>query len=73
MVATEQAQLLSTGAAARYLGISQSLLLKHEREGRIPPAHRVAGSDRRVYSLGDLQAIQAAREAAKATRQGAAR
>jgi len=74
MVATtEQAQLLSTGAAARYLGMSMSLLLKYEREGRIPAAHRVAGSDRRVYSLEDLETIRAAREAARTTRQGAAR
>ena len=72
VAAVEERQLFSTGEAARRLGISQSLLLRYEREGRIPPAHRVAGSGRRVYTLQDVEAIQAARQAGKAPRQGAA-
>ncbi len=73
MVATEQAQLLSTGAAARTLGISVSLLSRYEKEGRIPRAQRLAGSARRVYSLEELETIRAAREAGRTTRRGAAR
>jgi len=73
MVATaEDRQLFSTGEAARRLGISQSLLLRYEKEGRIPPAHRVIGSDRRLYSAEDLETIRAIRAAKRVARQGAA-
>lgn len=69
VVATEQAQLLSTGEAARRLGISMSLLRRWEQEGKIPPAHRLAGSDRRVYSLQDIEAIRATRATAQPRRE----
>ena len=68
----EKPALLSTGAAARLLGVSMSMLLKLEREGKIPPAMRLVGSDRRVYGAEDIEAIRAARTAAGTARQGAA-
>ena len=69
---TETPQLLSTGGAARTLGISVSLLMKYEREGKIPPAMRLVGSDRRVYAANDIEAIRAARGAAQQRREAAA-
>ena len=58
-------QWYSIGGAAQLLDVSLSLIRKLERSGLIPPAPRLAGSDRRVYSRTDIEAIKAAREAAR--------
>ncbi len=56
-------QLLSIGGAAQLLNVSPSLIRKWERAGLIPRAARLAGSERRVYSLTDVEVIRAARAA----------
>lgn len=41
--------LLSTGEIARRLGVSLTLVQRLEGRGDLPPALRIAGSDRRVW------------------------
>ena len=50
--------MVSTGEAARQLGVSMSLLRKLESIGVTPPAQRIAGLDRRVYTTVDLEALR---------------
>ena len=50
--------LYSTGGAAAKLGCSPSLLRKLELQGVAAPAHRLAGSDRRVYDAKQLEALR---------------
>ncbi len=64
-------QYMEITAAARRLGVSDSLLRKLERQGRIPLAPRTAGGQR-LYTVEAIEAIRTAREAARGTRQGAA-
>ncbi len=51
-------QLLSIGALARLLDRTPSLVRKLERDGVLPPALRLAGSNRRVYRPEDVRRIQ---------------
>ena len=50
-------RLLSVGGVAAALGVSPSTLQNWERRGISPPAARLGGSNRRVYSLADLDAL----------------
>ncbi len=51
-------QVMSTGTVAKALGISTSLIRKMEKAGTIPPAQRIDGLDRRVYSPADLEILR---------------
>ena len=51
-------RFLSIGGAAETLGVSPSTLRLWETKGVIPPAERMAGSDRRVYDRADLDALR---------------
>jgi len=51
-------QVMSTGTVARALGCSTSLLRHLERIGATPPARRIAGLDRRVYTSIELEALR---------------
>ena len=51
-------ELFSTGGAAKELGVSQGQLRKLERLGVTTPAHRLAGSDRRVYDARQMDALR---------------
>jgi DNA-binding transcriptional MerR regulator len=66
----EQRQFVSIGGLAARLGVSTSAIRKWECQGIIPAAARLEGSDRRVYSLADLEAI---RERVEARRRQAQR
>ncbi len=50
--------VMSTGQAARELGVSQSFLRKLETIGAAPPAQRIAGLDRRLYSAPEVEALR---------------
>ncbi len=50
--------MVSTGEAARQLGVSMSLLRKLESIGVTAPARRIAGLDRRVYTGTDLEVLR---------------
>lgn len=50
--------VMSTGQAARELGVSQSLLRKLELIGVAPRAQRIAGLDRRLYSTQEVEALR---------------
>ena len=52
------AHVMSTGAAARELGVSASLIRKLEGLGLAPPAQRIAGLDRRIYTTTDLEQLR---------------
>lgn len=67
----EPPALLSTSAAARSVGCSASLLVRLEREGITPPAWRLAGSGRRVYTATQVAEIKAIREQRAAAREAA--
>ncbi len=62
--------LLSITAAARELNISPSLLRYAEQRGAVPPARRVAGLNRRVYTEDDLALLKAWREGVQYARKG---
>ena len=51
-------ELYSTGGAAAALGCSPSLLRKLELLGVTRPAHRLAGSDRRVYDAEQVESLR---------------
>ena len=50
--------LVSTGYLAHRFGCSVSAIKGWERDGRIKPALRVLGSDRRVWPIGDLPRLE---------------
>ena len=50
--------LISTGYVARRLGCSLTAIKDWEREGRIQPAIRILGSDRRVWPISDLPQLE---------------
>ena len=50
--------MVSTGEAARQLGVSMSLLRKLESIGVTAPARRVAGLDRRVYTAEEIESLR---------------
>ena len=62
----------SIGGLAAQLDVSPSAIRKWEAEGLIPAAARLAGSDRRLYSVADLQTIRARLEERRARRIAAA-
>ncbi len=62
--ATEQ--FLGIGALAQELGVSPSGVRRWEKIGLIPPAARGAG--RRVYRIGDVEAIRKQVEEQRAAR-----
>jgi len=49
---------MSTGTVAKHLGVSTSLLRHLEKIGATPPAARVDGLDRRVYTPADLEILR---------------
>jgi len=51
-------RFLSIGGAAEVLGVSTSTLRVWEQRGVVPPAERLAGSDRRVYARADLDVLR---------------
>ncbi len=51
-------QVMSTGTVAKHLGVSTSLLRHLEKIGATPPAQRIDGLDRRVYSPADLEILR---------------
>jgi len=51
-------EMVSTGEAARQLGVSMSLLRKLEAIGVTPPAQRIAGLDRRIYSTQEVETLR---------------
>lgn len=51
-------ELIGTGHLARRLGCSPSAIKKWERQGRLVPAIRVLGSDRRVWRADDLATLE---------------
>ncbi len=50
--------VMSTGQAARELGVSPSLLRKLEGLGLAPRAQRVTGLDRRIYSSNEIEVLR---------------
>jgi len=52
------AQVMSTGTVARHLGVSTSLLRHLEKIGAIPPAQRIDGLDRRIYSKAEVEVLR---------------
>jgi DNA-binding transcriptional MerR regulator len=51
-------EMVSTGEEARQLGVSMSLLRKLEATGVTPPAQRIAGLDRRIYTPLDVEVLR---------------
>ena len=51
-------QVMSTGTVAKALGVSTSLLRKLEKDGVTPPAQRISGLDRRVYTEVEVEALR---------------
>lgn len=49
---------MTTGTAARQLRVSVSMLRQLEREGITPPARRLVGQDRRIYSEADVATLK---------------
>jgi len=58
-MAEPTSQYIGIGKVAEELGVSRSAIRRWEERGVIEPAARLAGSDRRVYRLHDLQDIRA--------------
>ncbi len=56
-------QLFTIGPAARMAKCSPSTIRAMEARGLLPLPRRVAGQDRRLYTLADVEAIRAARAA----------
>ncbi len=52
------AHVMSTGAAARELSVSASLIRKLEGLGLAPPAQRIVGLDRRLYSAQEIEELR---------------
>ena len=64
-------KFIGIGPLAEQLGVSRSAVRKWETKGWIEPAPRLAGSDRRVYRVDDLEVIrQQVSERRAAGRQG---
>ena len=51
-------QVMSTGTVAKHLGVSTSLLRHLEKIGAIPPAQRIDGLDRRIYTPSELEVLR---------------
>ena len=51
-------QIMSTGTVAKHLGVSTSLLRHLEKIGATPPAQRVDGLNRRIYSAEDVERLR---------------
>ncbi len=63
-------RFVSIGTVARMVGKSPTTLRELEAAGILPPATRLEGLDRRLYSLGDVEIIRAALAERDAARQG---
>ncbi len=63
-----ETKILSTGGLARRLGVSLTTVRRLEAAG-IVQSFRLEGSDRRVFTIGDVEPIRVAMEA----RRGGAR
>jgi len=66
MTLTNDRQLVSIGRAAELVGCSTQTLRNMERQGATPPAARVEGEGRRLYTLVDVERIRQVRAARKA-------
>ncbi len=51
-------EYIGIGIVAEELGVTPSAVRRWEAQGWIEPAARLAGSDRRVFRLDDLEAIR---------------
>ncbi len=51
-------QVMSTGTVAKHLGVSTSLLRHLEKIGATPPAQRVDGLNRRIYSEAEVEVLR---------------
>jgi len=49
---------MSTGTVAKHLGVSTSLLRHLEKIGVTPPAQRIDGLDRRVYTNEEVEVLR---------------
>ncbi len=58
-MAEPEVEFIGIGPLAEQLGVGRSTIRLWERKGWIEPAPRLAGSDRRVYRVDDLEAIRA--------------
>ncbi len=63
---TTDRRFVSIGVAAERAGCSPQTLRDMEIRGEVPPAARVEGLGRRMYSLDDVEVIRQARAARKA-------
>ncbi len=63
---TADRHLVSIGVAAERAGCSPQAVRNMERRGEVPPAARVEGLGRRLYSLADVERIREVRAARKA-------
>ncbi len=70
MVATAEPtrRFVSIGVAARSVGVSPQTLRDWEARALIPPAARLEGMDRRLYSIADVEAIRQIRQVREAQR-----
>ncbi len=62
-------KFIGIGPLAEQLGVSRSAVRQWEAKGWIDPAPRLAGSDRRVYRIDDLDAIRQQVSEKRAARQ----
>lgn len=53
----------SMGMAAKALGVSKETLYRWEKQGKIPPAKRVARNNQRVYTPEDILKIREFKDA----------
>ena len=58
MSAPAAGDFIGIGPLSEALGVSRSLVRKLEADGTLPPAPRLAGSDRRVYRPQDVALYQ---------------
>ena len=58
MQSTEQPRLVSIGAVAEALSVSESIIRVWERDGLIDPPARIGRDNRRVYTEGEVEALR---------------
>jgi DNA-binding transcriptional MerR regulator len=67
----QRGELLGTSEAARRLAVPISTLTYWDRTGVLPPATRIVGSGRRIYTEADLDVARARIEARRRDRAAA--